>query len=207
MKKNKYKILLPLLLFLTVAIFIVLNTEKNRLVNYIYNQILIAVQVIRSVPQMTFIILLVLFSILCAIFSFYKIYQPPKYSPAKSPSHYTFSEYKLWLNRISGKSNSRFLNEETSNELRSFILSLLSFQNHCSSNEIKKQILEHQLDIPTPVQALFSDQNNDHTTTADETLLSSLCNKIFFRKGPAINEITDTELETIIQYIEQQLEG
>jgi hypothetical protein len=218
---NEERDLFPLFLaiagtMLVVGVLTVVFWEfvSDNIILPIYSMVILIDYALGSVPQLLYLVLVLLVFIGVAIYRLVVTFQTQKDSAYVSEKRYggsMTSRYDYW-NRICGNLHrSHFAHEELMRSSRKFILDLLANQQHCDVYEIERMVLADELDLPAHIQALLLDRR----------FKSNLPRRSFFRElfyrirlifRPeeysyfAATEAIEAEVDAVLTFIEQRLE-
>ncbi|MBN2389354.1 MAG: hypothetical protein JXR84_01440 [Anaerolineae bacterium] len=159
--------------------------------------------IFETVPQIWFWTGLIVIALVIAMRSLDRERQPPPSAPGKS-SHPARGQINIWAERVDMLLKGRYSRHRFGYFIGKLILDVLSHEERLSLRELERRLEQGETDVPPVVREyLFSRLRPGYTDTRP-SFLTRL--KRFFGLEKPLAIRLNTELETIVKYLEDQLE-
>lgn len=214
MQRKRLALTLAVLTLLIYAVLMLAYRDfvRQNIVVPIVLLVWIAAQAIRGLHQAILLGVLIAAGMVIAIFSLLEFWHLVPASSRAAPPRSSPSRYKFWLGRCRSMKRGSYSLEITASELRRFLLSLLSYQEHQDTSEVENQVAQGSLEVPPAVYDLIVMRRlaGPDSSAAQGGVFARLREAVQQRfslgETPAGDEI-DQRLEQVIAYIEDRLEG
>lgn len=218
---NEERDLFPLFLaiagtMLVVGVLVVIFWEfvSENIVLPIYSMLILINYALGSVPQLLYLVLVLVVFAGVAVYRLFVTFQKQKESAFVSEKRYggsMTSRYDSWKRITDNLNRSHFAHEELMRSSRKFILDLLANQQHCDVNEIEHMVLTGELALPANIRALLLDRRFKSSLPR-----RSPFKELFYRIGRIFNRedytffaataAIEAEVDAVLTFIEQRLE-
>lgn len=218
---NEERDLFPIFLviaatLLVVGVLAVVFWEfvSDNIILPIYNMLILIDYALGSVPQLLYLVLVLMVFAGVATYRLVVTFEKHKESGYVSEKRYggsMTSRYDTWKRICDNLNRSHFAHEELMRSSRKFILDLLANQQHCDVYEIERMVLAEELDLPAHVRALLLDRRFK-SSLPRRSFLKELIYRIrrIFRPEEysyfAATEAIEAEVNAVLTFIEQRLE-
>ena len=218
---NEERDLFPLFLaiagtLLVVGVLTVVFWEfvSDNIILPIYSMVILIDYALGAVPQLLYLVLVLLVFAGVAIYRLFVTFQQQKESAYVSEKRYggsMTSRYDSWKRITDNLNRSHFAHEELMRSSRKFILDLLANQQHADVNEIEHMVLTGELALPPHIRALLLDRRFKSNLPR-----RSPFRELFYRIGRIFNRedytffaataAIEAEVDAVLTFIEQRLE-
>lgn len=218
---NEERDLFPLFLAIAVTVLVVgvlavifWEFVSENIVLPIYSLVILIEYALASVPQLLYLVLVLVVFAGVAAYRLYVTFQMKKDSAYVSEKRYggsMTSRYDSWKRTTDNLNRSHFAHEELMRSSRKFILDLLANQQHADVNEIEHMVLTDELALPAHIRALLLERRFKSNLPRRSPL-----KELFYRIGRIFNRedytyfattaAIEAEVDAVLTFIEQRLE-
>jgi hypothetical protein len=159
--------------------------------------------IFETIPQIWFWTGLIFIVLILAMRSLNRERQPPPSAPGKS-SRPARGRIDVWAERINMLLKGRYSRHRFGYFIGKLILDVLSHEERLSFRDVERRLEQGEPDVPPIVRDYLFSRLRPAYTEARPNFLTRL--KHFFRLEKPLTARLNTELETIVKFLEDQLE-